>query len=85
MAITIIVKKSRADIVRKQKAVIDYVDKGIRSGKDHMDSKLQEACHDFQRWNKESKLFSEPTVGRTYLGTDTFEPEKPKKEDNGKS
>lgn len=40
-------------MVRKQKACIDYVNKKNNP----LDSKVQEAVHDFQRWSKESRVF----------------------------
>jgi hypothetical protein len=76
MAVTIIVKGSRKRMVRQQKAVIDYVDKQVRSGKDVLDPKIKEAVSDFSRWNNESGVYKnrdKDTKGREYCGTDSID------------
>ena len=56
----IIVKGSRKNLVKKQKACIDYVNKKSNP----MDSKTQEAVQDFQRWTNESGVFKNRTGDR---------------------
>jgi hypothetical protein len=54
----IIITHSRKELVRRQKACLDYVNKGINNGKDPKEEGLQEAVTDFQRWSKDSKVFN---------------------------
>lgn len=51
----IIICKSRKDLVRKQKAVIDYVN--LRP--EYNSAGVQEAIKDLQRWSKESGEFKD--------------------------
>ena len=53
----IIITHSRKELVKRQKACIDYVSKGISNGIDPNDKRLQEAVQDCQRWSKESGIY----------------------------
>ena len=65
----IIITHSRKDLVKKQKACIDYVNRGIQSGKKSTDPKLQEAVQDLQRWSKDTKIYKDNREGLRHVVT----------------
>jgi hypothetical protein len=60
----IIVKGSRKQLVKRQKAAIDYVDKRVRSCGGHGDKKAQEAVKDYKRWSDESGIYDKREPGQ---------------------
>lgn len=69
----IIITHSRKELVRRQKACMDYVNKGINNGKDPKEEGLQEAVNDFQRWSKESRVFNNLDNNKSMRWVTTFE------------
>lgn len=69
----IIITHSRKELVRRQKACMDYVNKGINNGKDPKEEGLQEAVSDFQRWSKESRVFNSLDNNKSMRWVTTFE------------
>jgi hypothetical protein len=65
-----IITHSRKDLVKKQKACIDYVSRGIQNGKSSTDPKLQEAVQDLQRWSQDTKIYkNENSKGLRHIAT----------------
>ena len=69
----IIITHSRKELVRRQKACMDYVNKGINNGKDPQEEGLQEAVTDFQRWSKDSNVFKDTDNDNSSKWVTTFE------------
>ena len=66
----IIITHSRKDLVKKQRACIDYVNRGIQNGKSSTDPKLQEAVKDLQRWSNDTKIYkNENSKGLRHIAT----------------
>lgn len=77
----IIITRSRKDLVRKQKACMDYVDRKNNP----LDPKVQEAVEDFQRWSKESRIWDSRDENSKGMKWITSYDLKRKEKENGES